>query len=260
MSKDYYKILRVDKGASIDDIKKSYRKLAIKYHPDTNSGDKEAEAKFKEISEAYAVLSDPDKKAQYDMYGESKAGGYTRHSRSQAGFEDIFKEVFGGMGGMGGFRSNHRPTAQAKIEVPLAVALFGGTVPFTFTSTIKCKKCNGSGYTSFKACPQCGGSGTMSFNQGPGMHMTFPCQTCMGAGKIPEEVCSECHGSGVEKNVDTTLNVVVPKGSCEGTTIRMPNVYPTDQGKVDVMFVVTLKYPNVDNLTPEEQEILKKLR
>ena len=230
--RDYYEVLGLKKGASEDEIKKAFRKLAMKYHPDKNPGDKEAEEKFKEINEAYSVLSDPDKKSKYDRFGHAGVdpngmggagfggGGFSGFG----GFEDIFDMfggAFSGFGGGGGARRANQPRKgrdiQRAITITFEEAAFGCKKKIEMTKFVTCKTCNGEGTkpgTSKKTCPKCNGTGQISQMQrtpfGQFQSVTT-CDQCGGAGKIIEEPCPDCKGQGrVRKNV--SISVDIPAG------------------------------------------------
>ena len=233
--RDYYEVLGLEKGASEGDIKKAFRKMAMKYHPDKNPGDKEAEEKFKEINEAYSVLSDPDKKSKYDRFGHAGvdpngmggAGGFGGFGGAGGfgGFEDIF-DMFGsafggGFSGGGNQRRSNQPRKgkdlQKAITITFEEAAFGTTKKIGINKYVACKTCNGEGTkpgTSKKTCPKCGGSGQISQMQrtpfGQFQSVTTWDQ-CGGSGKIIEEPCPECKGQGkVRKTV--TISVDIPAG------------------------------------------------
>ena len=231
--RDYYEVLGLQKGASEDEIKKAFRKLAMKYHPDKNPGDKEAEEKFKEINEAYAVLSDPDQKSKYDRFGHagidpnSFAGGFGG-TGGFGGFEDIFdmfSGAFGGGGGFGGFggfggqgRRNNGPRKGNDIQKSLTIdfteAAFGCKKHIKLTKYVKCKTCGGSGAapgTSKKSCPKCGGTGEIRTQQRTPLGVfqsVSPCPDCNGTGEINESPCPDCGGTGkVRDTVNITVNI-----------------------------------------------------
>lgn len=230
--RDYYEVLGLKKGASDDEIKKAFRKMAMKYHPDRNPGDKEAEEKFKEINEAYGVLSDPDKKSKYDRFGFAGVdpnagfggtGGFSGFGGA-GGFEDIF-DMFGGMfgGGFGGgqTRRNNGPKKgrdlQKAITITFEEAAFGCKKEMEISKFVACPTCKGEGTkpgTSKKTCPKCGGSGQVSSMQrtpfGQFQSVT-QCDQCGGSGQINETPCEDCKGSGrVRKTVK--LSVDIPAG------------------------------------------------
>ena len=239
--RDYYEVLGVDKNADEASIKRAYRKLAKKYHPDANPGDKEAEAKFKEASEAYAVLSDPEKKAKYDQFGhaafEGGAGG-GGFDFSGMDFSDIFSDLFGG-GGFGGFSDifgggsrggrNNGPmkgaNTRAVVHVSFEEAAFGCEKELEIYLKDECPTCNGSGAkpgTSKQKCPKCGGQGRVvqtSQTIFGTMQNVTTCPNCGGAGEIIVEKCTSCHGSGYVTN-KKRIKVSIPAGIDDGQIIR----------------------------------------
>ncbi|PLX69557.1 MAG: molecular chaperone DnaJ [Denitrovibrio sp.] len=234
MARDYYEILELSKGASAEEIKKAYRKLARKYHPDVNSGDDTAEAKFKEVSEAYSVLSDTEKKQQYDSLGHDafKNGGHG-HDFSGAnfddirnhfggGFGDIFGDLFGGGGGRG--RRSHAPRKGEDIhytvQVPFKDTIMGNEYELAINHTESCKPCGGKGGDR-STCSACGGSGQTMSNQ-RGMIGMAPCSVCKGTGETLQNVCNTCRGSGYS-NKQEKIKVKIPKGVSNDSKIRVPN-------------------------------------
>lgn len=223
--RDYYEVLGLSKGASDDEIKKAFRKLAMKYHPDKNPGDKEAEEKFKEINEAYAVLSDPEQKSKYDRFGHAGVdpngfaggGGFGGFG----GFEDIFDmfgSAFGGGFGGGGSRRNNGPRKGSDIQKTMTIdfeeAAFGVKKQIRLTKNVKCKNCGGTGAapgTSKKTCPRCGGSGEIRTQQQTPLGVfqsVSPCPDCNGTGEINESPCPDCGGTGrVRDTVTITINI-----------------------------------------------------
>ena len=231
MSKqDYYQLLGLSKTASADEIKKAYRKLAMQYHPDKNPGNKEAEAKFKQISEAYEILQDPQKKAMYDQYGHSAfsqgAGGHHAHGGDFSdAFEDIFSQFMGGGG-----RSSRRNTSTKvrgadltyRINISLEEAFSGKTQEITFSTNVKCDDCGGSGSrdsTGHKNCPDCGGHGVVRMQQGF-FAVEQTCGRCMGAGKIISNPCNSCGGHGRSQK-QKKLSVSIPAGIEDGSRVRL---------------------------------------
>lgn len=238
--KDYYEVLGVDKNADDATIKKAYRKLAKKYHPDANPGDKEAEDKFKEIGEAYEVLSDSQKRKTYDQFGHAAfdgagggAGGYGGFSGNM-NMGDIFDSFFGGGGfgdifGGGGSRRKNGPKRGADLQVGLHIsfeeAVFGCSKEITYSRNESCPDCHGSGAkagTHAETCSNCGGSGQERINKQTmfGVMTTVTeCHVCHGSGKIIKTPCDKCHGAGKVK-VKKTITVDVPKGINNGQSIR----------------------------------------
>ena len=228
--RDFYEVLGLQKGASDDEIKKAFRKMAMKYHPDKNPGDKEAEEKFKEINEAYSILSDPDKKSKYDRFGHAGVdpnagfGGGAGGFGGFGGFEDIF-DMFtggGGFGGFGGFggqqRRNNGPRKGADLQKAISItfeeAAFGCKKEIEISKYVKCGTCNGEGTkpgTSKKTCPVCNGSGQVTQMQrtpfGQFQSVT-QCGNCGGTGQINESPCDDCRGTGkVRKSVKIAVNI-----------------------------------------------------
>ncbi len=234
--KDFYETLGVDKGASESEIKKAYRKKAMKYHPDKfgNAGDKEkveAEKKFKEINDAYQVLSDSNKKAKYDRYGHdafTQNGGDSGFSGFQgfggSGFEDIFGSFFGG----GSHSSRVEPGADLRytVEITLEEAAKGVEKDIKYYRKGECKVCHGSGGkpgSKMKTCPKCNGNGRIKEVQRTmfgNFENVVECDACHGTGKIPEEKCQACHGSGTKKE-KIEKSVKIPAGIDDGQRLRL---------------------------------------
>ena len=229
MSKrDYYEVLGVDKSAGERDIKKAYKKLAMKYHPDRTQGDKALEEKFKEIQEAYEVLTDSQKRAAYDQYGHAGVDP----NRGGAGFGggadfgDIFGDVFGDIfgGGRGGRQSRARQGADLRynLELSLEEAVRGKDVEIRVPTLVECDVCHGSGAkkgTSPTTCPTCHGNGQVQMRQGF-FAVQQTCPTCSGRGKIISDPCNACHGHG-RKEKTKTLSVKIPAGVDTGDRIRL---------------------------------------
>ena len=233
--RDYYEVLGLDKNASEDDIKKAYRTLAKKYHPDVNPDDKTAEEKFKEINEAYSVLSDPDKKSRYDQFGHAgidpTAGGggdYTNFGGFD--FGDIFSSFFGGGGtGSGGSRRN-APIDGEDIQVRLTIefeeAAFGVKKEISYNRIERCSVCAGSGASKgskIETCSKCSGTGSVRVTQKTVLGMfqtTHSCDTCRGTGKIIRDPCTECRGTGYVR-VTKKLEVSIPAGIDDGEKIAL---------------------------------------
>ncbi|NIM50100.1 MAG: molecular chaperone DnaJ [Gemmatimonadales bacterium] len=234
--KDYYQVLGVPDKASSGEIKKAYRSLAKKYHPDANPNNKAAAERFKEISEAYTVLSDADKRKQYDTmrkYGAFGGGAGGAWSGRPGGvrFEDLDFGGFPGFGGLGDlfssiFGKGKRTAAPEPIEVVVdisfRVAALGGKVPVTIGVTEACPTCGGSGAApgaQVSTCQECKGRGTVTFGQG-GFAVTRPCPACRGRGKVASEACSQCGGQA-EVSVNKRLLVTVPPGTDSGQKVRL---------------------------------------
>ena len=233
---DYYEVLGLQKGASEDEIKSAFRKQAMKYHPDRNPGDKAAEEKFKEVNEAYSILSDPDKKAKYDRFGFAGvdpnagfggAGGFNGFSGGFGGFEDIFN-MFGG--GFGGGRSYNGPREGADIQKRMSItfdeAVFGCKKTIKLTKNCTCGDCKGSGAkpgTSKRTCPVCGGAGTVRAVQNTmfgQMATQRTCDKCGGTGEVVDNPCPTCQGAGqVRKTVN--LDVKIPAGVDNNSVITL---------------------------------------
>ncbi|MFQ6372214.1 molecular chaperone DnaJ [Shewanella sp. YIC-542] len=232
MSKrDYYEVLGIARDASERDIKKAYKRLAMKYHPDRNPGDKEAEAKFKEVKEAYEILTDDNKRAAYDQFGHAgvdpSRGGAGGFGGGGADFNDIFGDVFGDIFGGGRRGGGHRQPARGadlryNLELSLEEAVRGVNRELRIPTLTTCDQCNGSGAkkgTSATTCGTCHGSGQVQMRQGF-FAVQQTCPTCHGRGKIIKDPCSKCHGDGrVEKS--KTLSVKIPAGVDTGDRIRL---------------------------------------
>lgn len=235
--RDYYEVLGVSKTATDAEIKKAYRVLAKKYHPDSNPGDKEAEAKFKEASEAYAVLSDADKRRQYDQFGHAAfdggaggagAGGFDFNGMDMG---DIFGDIFGDLfGGGRSRRSNNGPmkgaNVRASVRITFEEACFGVDKEITLNLKEECGTCHGTGAkkgTTPETCQKCHGTGQVVYTQQSFFGMTQsvqPCPDCHGTGKFVKEKCTDCHGSGyITKK--KTISVSIPAGIDDGQSIRI---------------------------------------
>lgn len=231
--RDYYEVLGVERGVSTAELKKAYRKLALQYHPDRNQGDDTAEAKFKEVSEAYSVLVDDEKRGIYDRYGhaglEGGQAGFSNVEDIFSHFGDIFGDLFGmgGMGGFGGRRRRDMPVRGSDLKVlvrlTLEEAAFGCHKEVEVSYPAPCASCQGTGAEGGrqKTCEMCHGQGQVAYNRGAFM-LSSTCPTCQGRGAIPEAECAECSGSG-EQQVERTVKVNIPAGIDEGQTLRLTN-------------------------------------
>ncbi|MBN2198596.1 MAG: molecular chaperone DnaJ [Candidatus Aminicenantes bacterium] len=239
MNKDYYAILGVDRNAGLADIKKAYRKLARKYHPDLNPGDKTAEAKFKEIQEAYSVLSDSKKRSQFDQFGFAgdfppgagprgarEAGGFEGFNFSDFGtssFSDLFENLFGG----GGRRSRPAPERGEDLHYTMKIgfddALRGFQTKIKINRLMDCADCRGRGTRNPSGqgvCPACGGTGRTHIQRGT-MRFSTPCPVCGGSGMAAGAPCSSCGGSGARSGTQT-ITVRIPAGVDTGSRVRVP--------------------------------------
>ncbi|MBI5025717.1 MAG: molecular chaperone DnaJ [Nitrospirae bacterium] len=234
-AKDYYEILGVGRDATDAEIKKAFRRLARKYHPDLNPGDKAAEQKFKEISEAYEILSDPKKRADYDRFGKAvfEGPGFEGFRPSDFGFdfgfggvEDIFSDLFG---------ERLRPRAAYKgadmvmgLELSLEEAFKGTTRPITITREIMCKTCGGSGAEAYQTCDKCKGTGKIQTARGF-FRMTQSCTSCGGTGRKITKACKACAGRG-KTALTETLNVKIPAGVDTGSMVKLRGMGEAGEG------------------------------
>ncbi len=233
--RDYYEVLGVDKSADEGTIKKAYRQLAKKYHPDVNPGDSDAEAKFKEVNEAYAILSDSEKRAAYDSYGHAAFEGGAGGAGGGFGFDmgDIdLGDIFGSMFGFGGGSSQRRRNSPRRgedigyaINVTFEEAAFGCKKDMEFSRIARCTECNGSGSRDGKTetCSACGGLGQRRVTQrlgGMAFQSTVTCEACRGTGKIIKEPCTKCRGNGMAKQ-QKKITVTVPAGIDNGGRIAI---------------------------------------
>lgn len=268
--RDYYEVLGVEKSASADEIKKAYRKMAMKYHPDKNPGDKEAEEKFKEANEAYEVLSDETKRATYDQYGHAGmeggfggAGGGSYGGFGGGGFEDIFSDIFssfgggGGFGGFGGFggggggRRGPSRGSDMKININLSFkeAVFGTEKKIKIKRQEECPTCHGSGAepgSEAHTCDKCGGSGQIYIRQQTPfgtIQQTTVCDKCHGEGEIIDDPCHTCHGSGIQEK-ERTINIKIPAGVDNGSILPLRgegNTGARGGGKGDLFVYISVK-------------------
>ena len=262
--RDYYEVLGVDRGADDATLKKAYRKLAKKYHPDMNPGDKEAEAKFKEATEAYGVLSDPDKRRQYDQFGHAAfenggggagAGGFGGFDFGGGDMGDIFGDIFGDLFGGGGSRrrANNGPmkgaNLRAVVHITFEEAVFGCQKELEINLKDTCTTCHGTGAkpgTSPETCSKCNGTGQITYTQqtmfGSVRNVTT-CPDCNGTGKIIRDKCTACHGTGYTSS-RKRIQVNIPAGIDDGQSIRIrekgePGVNGGPRGDLLVEVVVS---------------------
>ena len=257
---DYYKVLGVGKNASEDEIKKAYRKLARKYHPDRNAGDKQAEERFKEISQAHDILSDPEKRKQYDRgtgpFSFAAPGGFDA-SNLGGSFGDILSNLFGGgaaggngpggAGRPGGTRAQAPRGRDLETEVSLTFqqAVDGAQIPLAVPTSQPCPTCRGTGArpgTSPKVCPVCNGRGVEAQSQGI-FSISQPCSRCGGAGTVIEDPCPTCQGSGAQRSVKR-MRVNIPAGVREGSRIRLAGkgeAGPRDVAPGDLYVITRVK-------------------
>jgi molecular chaperone DnaJ len=227
--RDYYELLSVGRNASDDDIKKAYRKLALQYHPDRNPGDKQAEEKFKEVSEAYSVLSDPQKRSQYDQFGHAAfgdggpfAGGF---DFTGGAFEDIFGDIFGEFFGGGSGRPRSRGRGEDlryNLTLKFEEAVAGTEKKIKIPRHGTCETCHGTGAkpgTSPQTCPTCRGRGQVSFQQGF-FSVARTCNQCHGQGTIIKDACASCGGAGRVRKMHT-LSVKIPPGVDNGSRLKL---------------------------------------
>jgi len=267
--KDLYEVLGVQKNASQDDIKRAFRRLAKKYHPDKHKGDKGAEERFKEISAAYDVVGDPEKRREYDQMRDAMAHGFTGFSdrpftqRSYAGgspFDDLRSRFRGSNAGWADFFSElfgrraaaHRTPVRGRdifytIDVPFNLAVKGGKSALTFPSTVQCPACKGSGAApdgKVRTCATCHGSGSYVEDQG-GFAFTRVCPTCFGRGQTVDKPCPKCNGSA-EIRKKRRVEVKIPMGISDGAKIRIPKMGEPGEGggsPGDLFIVVHISTP-----------------
>ncbi len=232
--RDYYEVLGVARDVSSKDLKKAFRRMAMKYHPDRNPGDKDAEEHFKEVNEAYEILSDQEKRAAYDQFGHAGvdpsagAGGFGGFGGGNANFSDIFGDVFGDIFGGGGGGGRQRSSVQRgsdlrySLDLELEEAVHGVTKKIRIPTQVECETCGGSGAkkgTQPTTCTTCGGIGQVRMQQGF-FSVQQTCPTCRGTGKMISDPCGSCHGAGRVQQTKT-LSVKVPPGVDTGDRIRL---------------------------------------
>src|SRR5436853_193002 len=256
-SKDYYQVLGVSETATVDEIKKAFRRLAKQYHPDRNPTNAQAAERFKEINEAHDVLSDADKRKRYDQLrrygayaGAGRGGGAGAQGSGGAEFDlsdlgsfgglgDLFSSIFGRRGAEGGGRADDEDEIETTVTIPFRVAALGGKVPVTLPMAEVCPTCGGDGAApgaTISVCPECNGRGTISFGQG-GFAVNRPCPVCRGKGRVPSTRCGTCQGAG-EVRVEKRLIITVPPGTEDGTRMRLKGQGANGKGDVVVQFQV----------------------
>lgn len=221
--RDYYEVLGVERNTDADGLKKAFRKLAMQHHPDRNPGDKEAEEKFKEASEAYEVLSDPDRRARYDRFGHQGVEGFGGQGFGNVNINDIFGEIFGDIFGGGGRRRQRNRGADLRynLELTFEEAAFGAEVSVKIPRPKRCGECDGTGSKSkqMRTCPTCGGAGEVRFTQGF-FAVARTCNQCGGSGHVVSDPCKACKGAGKTDSV-SELSVKIPPGVDTGTRVRL---------------------------------------
>jgi molecular chaperone DnaJ len=275
--RDYYEVLGLTRGAQADEVKKSYRKLAVQFHPDKNPGDKKAEERFKELSEAYEVLSDPQKRQMYDQFGHAASGmggqgGFGGFDAEGFGsINDIFGDIFGdlfGAAGAGGARgraggrarARGRPGADLRISLDITFeeAAFGAEKVISIPRSVACETCSGSGAkpgTQPETCGQCSGRGEVSFQQGF-FAITRPCPRCNGQGQTIPNPCTTCRGTGQTKKT-SQIAVKVPGGVDTGQRLKLTNEGESGErgGPPGDLYVVINILPH-DFFTREEFDVI----
>lgn len=256
--RDYYEVLGVPEGASTDDVKKAFRRMAKQYHPDRNPNNPQAADRFKEVNEAHDVLSDPDKRKKYDTLrrygafagagrggprpGGTGGGGPDEgidfsNLGSFGGLGDLFSSIFGGRGPGG--REETDETVETVLHIPFRTAALGGRVPVTLPMAEVCPTCGGKGGapgSTIVTCTECKGRGTISFGQG-GFAVNRPCPVCRGKGRIPSQPCPTCHGAG-DVRVEKHVTITVDPGTEEGTRVRLKGQGAKGKGDLIVTFQV----------------------
>ena len=226
-ARDYYDVLSVSRDAGTEEIRHAYRKLAMRYHPDRNPGDAEAELKFREAAEAYDVLRDPEKRARYDRFGHagvqgSGAGGFGNAEDIFAHFSDIFGDLFGFGGGARGSRAEAGADLRYNLTISFAQAAHGDEVSLSVPHHVECPDCKGSGAapgTRPETCPQCHGTGQVRRNQGF-FQLAMPCTACGGTGRVIRKPCARCKGEGRVED-EHEIRVRIPAGVDNGTRLRV---------------------------------------
>ncbi len=244
--RDYYEVLGLERNADDQAIKSAYRRLAHKFHPDKNPGDKQAEDRFKEASEAYGVLSDPEKRARYDRFGHTNGTGFEGFGFGGAStINDIFGDIFGEMFGGGARRSRARTRGsdlRYHLEIAFEEAAFGTTARITIPRAKRCETCHGTGAkpgSGPRPCPTCGGAGEIRLTQGF-FSIARTCHVCQGTGRVIVDKCTDCGGAGAKRE-QATVEVKVPPGVDTGTRLKLSGEgepSPTAAGTPGDLYVV----------------------
>lgn len=262
---DYYKTLGVEKKASQEEIKKAYRKLAFEYHPDRNPNDKEAEARFKEVGEAYSVLSDPKKRQSYDRFGikEGKRG----RTASPFDFGD-FEEFFGGAASNFADeirRQQQRPrkgrSISLHLDIKLSESILGCKKDLEVSVREKCASCVGTGSSETEECTGCSGAGSIQARPNPNFVINHVCRHCNGSGRFSLRGCGDCSSKGVV-NSTKKINVNIPAGTKNGSIVRLNGAgYEGINGgpSGDIVIKINVSYPRADKLTEEQVSFLRSL-
>jgi len=261
---EYYEALGLDKSADQSKIKKAYRKAAMKYHPDKNPGNKQAEEKFKLVNEAYSVLSDPEKKSVYDNYGKAglnSGGGHQHNQNPHDIFNDIFGDFFGGRQRTSSQQRNVRQSSNLHVELEVSIQdlVFGASRNISIPIKEVCNSCNGTGSDGpMVACDQCNGTGQVSFMRGF-MNLTSTCPKCRGSGKLIKFVCKPCSGNGF-LNKTNNIKVEIPKGMRHGQTLRLRGRGNRENQSYPGDLMVSLNMRDHSGLNILKDDILKKIK
>lgn len=256
MKRDYYEVLGLSREASEEEIKKAYRKLAIQFHPDRDPGNKESEEKFKEINEAYQVLSHAERRANYDRFGHAgQQGGFGFDGNFSANFTDIFDNIFGDI--FGGGRADSGVDLKYDLDLTFEEAAFGVEKEIGFSKEFPCEPCKGSGAkpgTKPKTCAACRGTGQLRLNQGF-FTLTRTCPQCLGRGTIVTEKCPDCSGSGRKKRRHS-VKVKVPAGVATGQKLRLRGEGEASDGGTTGDLYVVLHVKEHPLFTREDEHLL----
>lgn len=243
---DLYQLLEVERGASEDEIKRNYKKMALKHHPDKNDGSKESEEKFKEISNAYQILSDPEKRSYYDRTGKVPGSNNGPTNNDQFGGFDI-NDIFSHFGDAFGGRQNQRNLdLRVKVQLSLEEVLMGCNKKIRYNRDIKCEPCDGNGGTDLTNCSACNGRGQQEVIQRTpfgSARQIIICQNCQGKGKKPKVICPTCSGKGSKSNTET-INIDIPAGALSGMMMNQQGGGNYYQGHVGNLNILIDELPN----------------